>query len=413
MGENKTNTGETHDFSRLSQLTESFSNFNDIIEKLNSSYNDLEKRFESLNKQLEDTNFRLRQALLENQKSQDFLQKLMESVPSGIIAYDLDGRITVMNMAASQLLKTDQNQAAESGLKFQNDTRPEFSAMNTIRSNTPAISEEKEITLHSGEKIVISLSTALLYDEDGRVSGALELYHDLSKLRKLEDEIMRVKTLAALGEMAATVAHEVRNPLGGILGFAALLRKDLGDDDPRSNMVDKIIKGVENLDKSVSSLLTYAQEVHPCMKTVNLKPFVDEIIANFKMTLTQNNESSNIDVLISPESLEWKFDPQHIRQCLLNLLLNAHQAQPESSDIKLSVVADTKLNIMVSDSGSGIDDNVKEKLFTPFFTTRKAGTGLGLATVKKLVLLHKGEIKVDSVLGRGTDITIAIPANLQ
>jgi signal transduction histidine kinase len=257
------------------------------------------------------------------------------------------------------------------------------------------------------------LSTALLYDEDGRVSGALELYHDLSKLRKLEDEIMRVKTLAALGEMAATVAHEVRNPLGGILGFAALLRKDLGDDDPRSNMVDKIIKGVENLDKSVSSLLTYAQEVHPCMKTVNLRPFVDEIIANFKMTLTQNNESSNIDVLISPESLEWKFDPQHIRQCLLNLLLNAHQAQPESSDIKLSVVADTKLNIMVSDSGSGIDDNVKEKLFTPFFTTRKAGTGLGLATVKKLVLLHKGEIKVDSVLGRGTDITIAIPANLQ
>ena len=138
---------------------------------------------------------------------------------------------------------------------------------------------------------------------------------------------------------------------------------------------------------------------------------MDEILANFKMTLSQNEESSSVDLLISPESLEWNFDPTHIRQCLINLLLNAHQAQETPSEIKLTIVGDNRLNIVVSDHGAGIDDKIRNKLFTPFFTTRKAGTGLGLATVKKLVDLHKGEIKVDSVLGQGTDITLELPAN--
>ena len=175
--------------------------------------------------------------------------------------------------------------------------------------------------------------------------------------------------------------------------------------------VDKIIKGVENLDRSVSSLLAYAQEVKPSFKLVKIKPFLDEIVANFYMSLVQNDESSKIDLLISPESLEWNFDPTHIRQCLLNLLLNAHQAQENPSEIKLSAVADSKLHLVVSDTGSGIDEKVRKKLFTPFFTTRKAGTGLGLATVKKLVMTHKGEVKVDSEVGRGTHISIEIPTN--
>ncbi|NIP43130.1 MAG: PAS domain S-box protein [candidate division Zixibacteria bacterium] len=412
MKEEDVKRGPDPDISKLSDLNQSFLSFNGLIEKLNASYKSLEKRFESLNKQLEETNYKLRRALIENQKAQDFLEKLTESVPSGIVVYDLDGSITMMNRAACELLKIDQRTAMLHGLKFASDSNPEYSAVRTMQTQSPAISEEKLITLKTGEKLTVSLSTALLYDEYDKISGALELYHDISKIRRLEDEITRVKTLAALGEMAATVAHEVRNPLGGILGFAALLRKDFSDDDPRIKTVDKIIKGVENLDKSVSSLLNYAQEVHPAVKAVRIKPFVEEVVTNFRMTLEQNGEASNIDLIISPESLEWQFDPQHISQCLTNLLLNAHQAQEGNSEIKLSVVADDKLSIVISDPGSGISRENKKKLFTPFFTTRNSGTGLGLATVKKLVLLHKGEVKVDSEIGRGTDITLEIPANL-
>ncbi|MBD3218009.1 MAG: PAS domain S-box protein [candidate division Zixibacteria bacterium] len=413
MDDKKSKRGYNPDISRLSELNDSFSNFDGLIEKLNSSYQSLETQFESMNKALEETNYRLRQALIENQKAQNFLEMLTEAVPSGIVVYNLEGEITMLNRAACKLLRTDQQTAAIHGLKFAEDSDPELSAMKTIATRSPIISEEKMITLKTGEKLTVSFSTALLYDEYDHISGALELYHDTSKIRQLEDEVTKVKTLAALGEMAATVAHEVRNPLGGILGFAALLRKDFDDDDPRIKTVDKIIKGVENLDQSVSSLLCYAQEVHPAIKPVKIKPFVDDVVSSFRMTLAQNEEISNIDVLISPESLEWRFDPQHIRQCLTNLLLNAHQAQnAQVSDIKLSIVGDDRLNILISDAGAGISDEHKQRLFTPFFTTRKSGTGLGLATVKKLVLLHKGEVKVDSEIGRGTDITLEIPANL-
>jgi PAS domain S-box-containing protein len=411
MENHKTDTDDQLDFSKLTHLTQSFANFNELIEKLNNSYQDLEQRFESMNSQLEDTNYQLRQALIENQDVRNFLHDLTESVPSGIVVYDLDGRITMMNQAACNLLEIGAKTAAKEGISLAFDSHPHFSAIRTIKSKAPFLSEEKNITLESGRKLIVSFSTALIYDQDKQISGALELYHDISKIRALENELTRVRTLAALGEMAATVAHEVRNPLGGILGFAALLRKDLGDDDPRSKTVDKIIKGVENLDRSVSSLLTYAQEVQPSIKLVKIKPFLDEIVANFYMSLIQNDETSKIDLLISPESLEWKFDPTHIRQCLLNLLLNAHQAQKNPSEIRLSVVGDSKLQLVVSDSGSGIDDKIKEKLFTPFFTTRKSGTGLGLATVKKLVMSHKGEVRVDSEVGRGTDITLEIPTN--
>jgi len=400
------------ELSRISALTESFAGFGTLIERLNKSYLELENRFETLNRQLEETNFRLRQALQENQKVRKFLHELTESVPSGIVVYDLDGRITMLNKAARALFQTDQERAMQNGLEFAADTRPELSARQTIQNLKPILSEEKEITLRGGQKLTLSFSAVLLYDEDARVIGALELYHDISKLRGLEDEILRVRTLAALGEMAATVAHEVRNPLGGILGFAALLRKDFDEGDPRCKTVDKIIKGVENLDRSVSALLTYAQEAHPEIKLVKLKPFLEELVANFQMTLARSDESSRVDLLISPESLEWAFDPGQIGQCLLNLLLNAHQAQTGSSEIRLSALADNKLSLIVADSGTGMGDHVKQKLFTPFFTTRKAGTGLGLATVKKLILQHKGEIRIDSRLGQGTDVTLEIPANL-
>ena len=413
MGSNKieTTSEDQPDLSRLNVLSDSFASFNDLVEKLNSSYLDLEERFESLNQQLEQTNYQLRLALHENQKNQSFLQELTEAVPSGIVVYDVSGKISKINKTAAELLQVDEKTALQKGLLFKADSHPEFNALKTIETGRPFLSEEKNITLLSGDKLVISFSSALLFDQDEQIIGALELYHDISKIRLLENELTRVRTLAALGEMAATIAHEVRNPLGGILGFAALLRKDLGSDDPRCSMVDKIIQGVENLDRSVSSLLAYAHEVHPSVKPVKLKPFMDEILANFKMTLSQNQESSCVDLIISPESLEWNFDPTQIRQCLINLLLNAHQAQQTPSEIMLSIVGDNRLNIVVSDQGAGIDDKVREKLFTPFFTTRKAGTGLGLATVKKLVNLHKGEIKVDSLPGRGTDITLELPAN--
>jgi PAS domain S-box-containing protein len=412
MGRDMPNSKTNQEIDRISDLNRSFTNFNEIVEELNESYQGLERRFESLNKQLEETNYQLRQALVENQKVRNFLHELTAAVPSGIVVYDLDGNITLMNKAAEQLLEVDQKKASSEGLGVVKDTHPEYSAGNTIKDSSPCLSEEKKITLRSGRELTVSFSTALLYDQDNTIIGALELYHDISKMRRLEDEITRVKTLAALGEIAATVAHEVRNPLGGILGFAALLKRDLKN-DPRVELVDKIIRGVENLDRSVSSLLTYAQEAHPELKTVVLKPYLEDLIAEFSLNLRQSGEETEVDLIVSPESLTWTLDPQQIRQCLLNLLLNAHQSQEGKSHISLSVIGDSKLNIVVTDQGSGMSQQVREKLFTPFFTTRKAGTGLGLATIKKLVLLQKGEIKVESKIGRGTEIALEIPADLR
>jgi len=214
--------------------------------------------------------------------------------------------------------------------------------------------------------------------------------------------------------MAATVAHEIRNPLGGIASFANLLERDLETDDPSRRLVRKITEGVARLNRIVSSLLSYTRPLNLNTHPVDLMQTVEEAAAFFEIDLERKQQAVEIRRLFLETPCVCQVDTEQFHQVILNLLLNATQAMPEGGTIELEVAQTSDADgdwivTRVRDTGMGIDEELQEKLFTPFFTTKEDGTGLGLVTSRKIIEAHGGNIVVDSTPGDGTCFTIALP----
>ncbi|MGB7061000.1 MAG: ATP-binding protein [Candidatus Zixiibacteriota bacterium] len=250
-------------------------------------------------------------------------------------------------------------------------------------------------------------------------------FEDLNRqLKQTEEEMLRMKTLASLGEMAAVVVHELKNPLGGIRGFAELLDRDLEEGDPRKRSVGKIMQGVETMDRIVKSLLDYSKPVKLSQRKVEMAGMIDEAISFFEMDDSQKNADVRITKNYQLDDVWCQLDAEQFRQILLNLLHNATQAMTEGGEISVDLSPDKErtdidpgktdqtILLKISDTGTGMSKATLEKLFTPFFTTKQGGTGLGLSTVKKIVEAHKGEIQIQSELGKGTTVTLKLPRAL-
>jgi signal transduction histidine kinase len=242
----------------------------------------------------------------------------------------------------------------------------------------------------------------------------VEIVNDLSRLRFLESEVTRVKTLAALGEMAATVAHEIRNPLGGIAGFAGLLARDLAPGDSRRATAEKIVRGCENLNRIVTNLLQYAQPLKLERRYCNLKSELAEEVMLFEEDLRRQKRAVRLERVFCGRPVEGFADPVQLRLALHNLLLNAADAVG-SGDVTcgLSVHDDGEgpghLDLWVADDGPGVPEAHRERVFTPFFTTKDKGTGLGLATVRKVCEAHRGKVTLQHPPEGGACFKLRIP----
>ncbi len=213
--------------------------------------------------------------------------------------------------------------------------------------------------------------------------------------------------------MASNVAHELRNPLGGIGGYAALLERDLDIEDPRRDLVKKIIDGVEKLNRIATNLLVFTRPMRPQKRPVNLIQIIDEVLLMVEVELEQDENNIKIDKKYSgKKEKDISLDPEHFQQVFLNLIKNAVQSMENEGEIVVDLRNDTEakfLEIMVRDSGCGIDEDYLQKLFLPFFTTKADGTGLGLSIVKKIMDAHSGEIRVESEINKGTTFKIRFP----
>jgi len=412
---------------QLEGFTESFASFNKITQKLHSAYKNLEERFEDLNLKLEKTNRELRQSLAEKEKISNYLNNILESLTSGVVAINLKGEITLFNRAAEEILgfKTDEVLGRKYEEIMGKGVEEKMTLPFTLKSRRSHVNEEKEVLTKRGKKTPLGFSTSLLTDGDNNVLGAVEVFFDLSKLKKLEEEITRVRTLAALGEMAATVAHEVKNPLGGIRGFADLLDQDLEEGDPRKKSVEKIMEGIETLDKIVLGLLNYTKPIKLDLHQVEFISFMDEVIKFFEIDLEREKKKIDIIREYPKKALLCRIDTEQFRQVILNLLHNAIQAMSHGGRIVVGVNEEEKgtgvpqnslgihpegkrIVLKISDNGTGMSKATLNKLFTPFFTTKEHGTGLGLSTVKKIVEAHRGDVRVESKMGKGTIVTVRL-----
>lgn len=414
---------------QIDVFTDSFVRFGQTTRKLQQAYRKLEERFCQLNLRLEEANRRLRQSLAEKNRVSSYLNNILSNLNSGVLVIDPEGKITLFNKAAAQITGWSTREAVGRSYsqvmskKNQEGQQPgeESSALYTLAAEVVLQDKEKQVYTKCGAVIPVEFSTSLLTDGEGCVLGAVEVFRDLTEVKKLEEEIRRMHTLAALGQMAATMAHEVRNPLGGIAGFAALLRRDLKDAPQERRLVEKIIEGVSSLNKIVTALLGYAKPVNRNFQRIDFLELMDKTVGFFEGSINNHKAKTGREITLRKSYQSdciWCYaDPEQLTEVVLNLLQNAIDAMPQGGELRVEVSTNADegrssgrfLVLKVTDTGVGMTEDVKAKLFMPFFTTKENGTGLGLAIVKKIIDAYSGDISVQSDPEKGSTFLVKLP----
>ena len=395
---------------KLEKLAESFGDMGSVTQMMRDSYSRLESKFEDLHSRLARVNKLLRRSLTERNRLANYMNSILESLDSGVIVTDRSGIINIFNSAAERYTGIEAQVALGKDYFDVMGDAASREATEILRGRRRSVSGEREFQLPDGSTIPAGYSiTRLRQIDDNEMGGLVEILYDLTETKKLEDNLKRISTLAALGEMAATVAHEIRNPIAGISGFASLLMRDLDPGDKNRISAEKIKSGVASLEAIVGNLLDYTRSVSPDIQNTEPAKLVEEAVRDFREEKIKDSHS--ISVECGSRSLVARLDPYLFKQIVINLVKNAVQALPDGGRIKLKLDSSpsSTLILKVEDTGPGIPDDVFDKLFTPFFTTKANGTGLGLATVKKLVELHAGQVTAANISGGGAVFTIEIP----
>jgi signal transduction histidine kinase len=264
-----------------------------------------------------------------------------------------------------------------------------------------------------------------------------ELRHSLARREALEREVQQAKTMAALGEMSATVAHEIRNPLGAMGMWAGLLERDMDPQDPRRKTLGKITDGLARLNKIVTSLLVYTRPMASEFRMVRLDALLEEIVDFIEIEIDRLGRKIVVEKKFDCKDGPYvKADPEKVNQAVINLCLNAVQAMEDGGKLSVTLSAisadshiaapvgansvgmdDARRELLggdyavfsITDTGSGICAEHIAKIFDPFFTTKEDGTGLGLAIVKKIIESHMGAIEITSEQGAGTRVNCYLP----
>ena len=257
-------------------------------------------------------------------------------------------------------------------------------------------------------------------DDIGRLGEAFNSL--LTKLertrRRVEryhyEQMKRADRLASIGEMAAGIAHEIKNPLAGIAGVIQVLRKDLPAGEPRRAIMDEVLSQVERMDKAVRNLLSFARPPEPRMTMVDVNELIGKLLDFLAPQFAKSRIAAERRLTAGLPQLV--LDPDLMQQGLLNIVLNAVKAMPQGGTLTVETRGEIPadgvagaVKIIVTDSGEGISPENLSRIFSPFFTTRQQGTGLGLSITQRIVEQHNGEISVQSEAGKGAVFTISLP----
>jgi two-component system sensor histidine kinase HydH len=218
--------------------------------------------------------------------------------------------------------------------------------------------------------------------------------------------------LAAVGRMAAGVAHEVRNPLSSIKGLALLLKGKFSENSNERETAGLLVEQVERMNRTVSELLSFARPAPLSLQKVSLNEFLNDILRLIDTDARSNNIQTHLE--LAPDLQDIAADPDRLNQVFINLLLNGVQAMESGGELIVTAKNgsdDKTVEIKVHDNGCGISQEHIPQLFYPYFTTKATGTGIGLAISQKIINDHKGSIKIDSVEGSGTTVTVVLPVN--
>lgn len=336
-----------------------------------------------------------------------FRNLLVGSLPVGIIAADEMNILQVINPAAEKLFGL--HGRGVSGNKIEEILPPDLIARITRTTSETKRIDEFEYHFDCGQNgIKIYYVYSLLIRDEGEVSkGRMLLVQDVSEMRELEKDLRKHERFAALGKVAAGVAHELRNPLSSIKGLAVLTGKKLENDERGRTSVNMMIKEIDRLDRSIRELLEFSRPENLDLQRYGYDQLVLEALDIFETDFSSRQIRVKTDI---GKQLYVKADNDKMKQVFLNLFLNAIQAIREKGDISISIYEEQGMAVCaVKDSGGGIPADIIDKVFDPYFTTKNDGTGLGLAISVKIVEEHGGTLNITSNENQGTTAYLRLP----
>lgn len=367
--------------------------------------------------QLQQADQSLREKELGLSRLQVFHENIVRSISSGVFTADATGCITSFNPAAEEATGYTVAQVAGRPWREIFNWHPDQESDELLGDALSTTTRfEVECTRADGNRLILGLTLSPLHGQ-GTQTGLVGVFKDLTQIRDLEEEMRRKDWLASLGEMSAGMAHEIRNPLGALAGAMQMLRRDATGDETNGRLMDIAIREATRLDNIITEFLQYARPPALNLAEHDLNKVLAETL---DLVQHEARTRSHIKIVttLAAEALAAQVDQNQLRQVFWNMATNAFEAMPEGGQLTISTscrhidVAGRKsdvIEIAFQDTGEGIPKQNLDKIFLPFFTTKKKGSGLGLAAVHRIVDLHGGWIKVDSRAGHGSRFVVCMP----
>ncbi len=348
---------------------------------------------------------------------------ILENIDRAVIAFDQDGRVTLINPAAEALMERSSKQMK--GRHCQELFKGQDNLLYLVRvalEEGRSITDDEGLYLHrtNASPVPINAYAAPIFASRGNQDGAVMIIRDLSRIRNLEDSLRRADHLSMLGTLAAGLAHEIKNPLGGIKGAAQLLAMELDEESSLRDYTQIMVKEVERINFIIEELMDLGSPRPPDIGEVDLTRILNDIV----LLQREAARSQNIRFLLKldPSIPPVQGDENLLTRLFLNLVKNAREAISHDGEVLIETRiaanyhmtgpgrrSSPMVDITISDNGCGILPDEMDRIFTPYFTTKSKGSGLGLAIAQKIVEDHHGLLQIDSTPGQGTTMTVSLP----
>ncbi|MGM0380921.1 MAG: ATP-binding protein [bacterium] len=342
-----------------------------------------------------------------------YVDNLLANLPVGVIDIDIDSKNVFLNQTAQEILKIDGEGINYDHFLNQLEENMQAEELHQFISRQFSRPGEEvarvEVKTDDASPRHLSVSSTAIEDINGKETGLLFVLTDITEQHLLNKQVNRQERLAALGELASSLAHEIKNPLTSIIGFAQLIPQRSEDQEFIEKMARIVGKESERLNSLVENLLSFGRPQVGNRLEVELDGLIEDITILTGKKLEKKNVDLSIDI---SDDLVVYGDPVKLKQIFLNLVLNSIDAMPDGGQLEINGERNNDYStINVKDNGVGMNDEEINKIFNPFFTTKEEGTGLGLAITHRIIEEHGGEIKVASEPGEGTEMTVKLPAD--
>jgi two-component system sensor histidine kinase PilS (NtrC family) len=363
---------------------------------------------------LQSKDLELYSASVELKKARLETGDILRHLNCGLITLDKFGNIVYFNRMAETILGLSEDGVSGANCRYLFSGRLAPLArniINVLESEKRLSRSEFEIMNKDGNLVPLGLSTSILYDEEFNVRGVIAIFQDLTEAKRLEEKVRQADRLAAVGELSACIAHEIRNPLASISGSVQVLKEDLALDGDNEKLMSLILKESSRLNKILSDFLLYARVDRPQFRKVEIHRVISDVIELIRRHPSYSNEVQ-IELLSKNHITYISGDEDLLKQLLLNLAVNSCQAFDGKGGLiqfEVKTLEETKgetVRLIVRDNGPGIPKELMDRIFLPFYSTKKNGTGLGLSIVSRLIEALGGTMEVVSNPGQATEFHI-------